>query len=206
MAGLSSDDQKISAAANSNGRSHVHLSEAELHGIKYVVMYLHHLPASKKNVPLMLPDPITVIKDVRQLVVDHKDDSPDMAVTGKYVLRWTDNDDVDLVKKSRKSIPKVANAAILPVEKLKKDNGKAVSQTGGLPPPVPPKGRPPSIEKAEKNASKKMASGNRRRRVRCKVCEACLGGDCKLCVYCKDMTKYGGPGRMKQTCEKVCTI
>ena len=22
------------------------------------------------------------------------------------------------------------------------------------------------------------------------------------CVYCKDMTKYGGPGRMKQTCEK----
>ena len=26
--------------------------------------------------------------------------------------------------------------------------------------------------------------------------------DCKLCVYCKDMTKYGGPGRMKQTCEK----
>ena len=29
-----------------------------------------------------------------------------------------------------------------------------------------------------------------------------MGGDCKLCVYCKDMTKYGGPGRMKQTCEK----
>ena len=50
---------------------------------------------------------------------------------------------------------------------------------------------------------KKIASGNRRRRVRCKTCEACLGGDCKQCVYCKDMTKYGGPGRMKQTCEKV---
>ena len=29
-----------------------------------------------------------------------------------------------------------------------------------------------------------------------------MGGDCKNCVYCKDMTKYGGPGRMKQTCEK----
>ena len=58
-------------------------------------------------------------------------------------------------------------------------------------------------DKSEKSPSKKMASGNRRRRVRCKNCEACIGGDCKLCVYCKDMTKYGGPGRMKQTCEKV---
>ena len=36
-------------------RPHVHLSPTELRGIKYVVMYLHHLPASKKNVPLMLP-------------------------------------------------------------------------------------------------------------------------------------------------------
>jgi F-box/leucine-rich repeat protein 10/11 len=44
--------------------------------------------------------------------------------------------------------------------------------------------------------------GNRRRRVRCKNCEACLGNDCRACTYCQDMTKYGGPGRMKQTCEK----
>ena len=122
-------------------------------------------------------------------------------------------------------------------------------------------------EKTEKSPGKRMQSGNRRRRVRCKTCEACLGGDCKQCVYCKgkfiifevftkkylkwfdekkrahkstsgahafqlpartqiswffsskhsaecvlsfywlyfifkDMTKYGGPGRMKQTCEK----
>jgi hypothetical protein len=36
-------------------------------------MYLHHLPASKKNVPLMLPDPIAVIKDIRQLVLGKHD-------------------------------------------------------------------------------------------------------------------------------------
>ena len=69
----------------------------------------------------------------------------------------------------------------------------------------------------------KAPSGNRRRRVRCKNCDACLGGDCRVCVYCKDMAKYdmagiktynlannlstfvhryGGPGRLKQTCEK----
>ena len=60
----------------------------------------------------------------------------------------------------------------------------------------------PKTEKSDKSPNKKAASGNRRRRVRCKTCEACMGGDCKACVYCKDMTKYGGPGRMKQTCEK----
>ena len=49
----------------------------------------------------------------------------------------------------------------------------------------------------------KGVSGNRRRRVRCKTCSACVGGDCRACVYCKDMAKYGGPGRMKQTCERV---
>ena len=55
-----------------------------------------------------------------------------------------------------------------------------------------------SPEKIEKQ----VQSGNKRRRVRCKICEACLGRDCKQCVYCIDMPKYGGPGRMKQTCEK----
>ena len=48
----------------------------------------------------------------------------------------------------------------------------------------------------------RIQSGARRRRVRCKTCEACTVGDCKECVYCKDMKKYGGPGRLKQTCEK----
>merc|ERR1719511_583878 len=103
MTGLSADD--LSRASGGGGgnlnshRSHVHLLDSELHGIKYVVMYLHHLPASKKNVPLMLPDPIAVIKDIRQLVLDHKDDNKELAITGKYVLRWNELDDVDNVKK-----------------------------------------------------------------------------------------------------------
>ena len=115
MAGLSADDLSrnvppLGSASSSlnNHRSYVHISEAELHGIKYVVMYLHHLAASKKNVPLMLPDPVSVIKDIRQLVLDHKDDNKDQAITGKYILRWNENDDVDHVsKKPRKHVPKV---------------------------------------------------------------------------------------------------
>ena len=187
-------------------RSRVHLSPAELKGIKYAVMYLHHLPASKKNVPLMLPDPIAVIKDIRQLVIDHQGDDPSSATNGKYVLRWTESDDVDNPKRSRKSMPKTFQASAALAEKRAKTgnggngNGKAPAAEKV---PAPYSASAASKAGGEKSPGKKGSSGNRRRRVRCKTCEACMGGDCKACVYCKDMTKYGGPGRMKQTCEKV---
>ncbi|XP_013394792.1 lysine-specific demethylase 2B [Lingula anatina] len=47
---------------------------------------------------------------------------------------------------------------------------------------------------------KSEASNIRRRRTRCKRCEPCTRDDCRECHFCKDMRKYGGPGRMKQTC------
>ncbi|KAL3234744.1 hypothetical protein MRX96_003387 [Rhipicephalus microplus] len=48
--------------------------------------------------------------------------------------------------------------------------------------------------------SDKDKNGARRRRTRCKKCEACLRADCGDCHFCKDMKKFGGPGRMKQSC------
>uniref|UniRef100_A0A4W5PQP7 [histone H3]-dimethyl-L-lysine(36) demethylase n=1 Tax=Hucho hucho TaxID=62062 RepID=A0A4W5PQP7_9TELE len=40
----------------------------------------------------------------------------------------------------------------------------------------------------------------RRRRVRCKRCEACVRTECGDCNFCRDMKKFGGPGKLKQTC------
>ena len=40
----------------------VHITQSELHGLKFMIMYLHFLPSSKKNVPMMLPDPIAVVR------------------------------------------------------------------------------------------------------------------------------------------------
>ena len=34
------------------------------------------------------------MQGVRDLVVAHNDDCPDQAITGKYVLRWSENDDI----------------------------------------------------------------------------------------------------------------
>ena len=40
----------------------VHVTQSELHGLKFMIMYLHFLPSSKKNVPMMLPDPIAIVR------------------------------------------------------------------------------------------------------------------------------------------------
>ena len=44
-----------------------------------------------------------IVQDIRRLVLEHKGDCPEAAVTGKYILRWTENDDVDSgIKRIRK--------------------------------------------------------------------------------------------------------
>ncbi|KAJ7419344.1 hypothetical protein WISP_54608 [Willisornis vidua] len=53
---------------------------------------------------------------------------------------------------------------------------------------------------AVKLAANRTAAGARRRRTRCRKCEACLRTECGECHFCKDMKKFGGPGRMKQSC------
>lgn len=65
--------------------------------------------------------------------------------------------------------------------------------------------------KAEEPASKQsfgvpVSSSSRkggRNPRRCGECVACLNvSNCKKCRFCKDMPKYGGPGRMRQKCIK----
>ncbi|XP_077377150.1 lysine (K)-specific demethylase 2Ba isoform X2 [Festucalex cinctus] len=53
---------------------------------------------------------------------------------------------------------------------------------------------------AVKLPSSRSSSGARRRRTRCRKCEACMRTECGECHFCKDMKKFGGPGRMKQSC------
>uniref|UniRef100_A0A674BRI4 [histone H3]-dimethyl-L-lysine(36) demethylase n=1 Tax=Salmo trutta TaxID=8032 RepID=A0A674BRI4_SALTR len=43
-------------------------------------------------------------------------------------------------------------------------------------------------------------SALRRRRVRCKRCAACQRKECGECNFCRDMRRFGGPGRMKKGC------
>ncbi|AWP15229.1 putative lysine-specific demethylase 2B isoform 2 [Scophthalmus maximus] len=70
--------------------------------------------------------------------------------------------------------------------------------------PRPPNRPKPKMAASPASAVKLSASrgtsGARRRRTRCRKCEACMRTECGECHFCKDMKKFGGPGRMKQSC------
>ena len=42
---------------------------------------------------------------------------------------------------------------------------------------------------------------------KCRVCVNCVKTNCRNCVYCKDMNKYRGSGKLKQSCSaKKCSL
>merc|ERR1711956_166292 len=137
--------------------------------------------------------------DIRQLVLDHKEDVLEDAVTGKYVLRWTESDDVDNSKRHRKSLSK--NQGLANERKKALNAAKAAinsqGQGGGLTPSSQAYDQAGNVgntsmksggfpEKTEKSPGKRMQSGNRRRRVRCKTCEKrrCLHPQLPVCAHC----------------------
>lgn len=44
------------------------------------------LPPHKKNVPDLLKDPVSLIQDVRTLIGLHRQDSRELAITGRPIL------------------------------------------------------------------------------------------------------------------------
>ena len=45
-----------------------------------------------------------------------------------------------------------------------------------------------------------LATSGTKKRQRCGMCDGCQMQDCGKCLHCRDMTKFGGPGRKKQAC------
>ncbi|XP_025836100.1 jmjC domain-containing histone demethylation protein 1 isoform X2 [Agrilus planipennis] len=148
-------------------RPHIHLTHAELHGLKEIVLYLHMLPANKKNVPDLIKNPVALIQDVRTLIGLHRQDSRELAITGRPILLVPEDSD------NKMKIPFSRGPGLKGLNRVK------LSKNPSLP--------------GDKN-------GPRRRRTRCKKCEACMRNDCGECAFCLDMVKFGGPGRAKQTC------
>lgn len=61
----------------------------EVDGLIFLVSYLHCLPASKKNIPEILIDPVKLVQDIRKVVITHRDDCPGIkSMTCFWSLRW----------------------------------------------------------------------------------------------------------------------
>ncbi|XP_023336351.1 jmjC domain-containing histone demethylation protein 1 [Eurytemora carolleeae] len=161
---------------------HVHLTQEEIRGLKFIVMFLAKTPAEKRCVPDIIPEPGRLVKCVRDIIKEHEDDCPEAAVTGTYILRWTKKDDVDTDIRKSKLIPK-------PKRKVKScKNPFAKNHVKAL--------------KHMRSREDKPAEIVKKRRRRCMECEGCIATDCKSCPPCRDMVKYGGMGRMRQSCVK----
>lgn len=179
-------------------QQHLHLTQFELHGLKAIVMYLHSLPSTKKNVPELIRDPVALIHDVRCLVEQHRHDNPDAAVTGYPVLppppamtiadrvrNFTHQFIQQNVDHSVFNFDYFSYAQQERLRTAKKTYTKLQRQQS----------------QDSKDGLKESKPGvPRRRRTRCKKCEACTRSDCGECAYCQDMVKFGGTGRAKQTC------
>lgn len=169
---------------------HVHLTNYELFGLKEIVLYLYDLPQQKKNVPELLKDPVELIKDVRLLVEKHCRDDNQLAITGVPVLRM--NAEYSSCERPR--------SFYKPEDIMDEEPTGVVSMKSNI--KVENKNLPGSGQKNSKTSVKKSLTETnknnqglpRRRRTRCKTCEACLRSDCGECTFCLDMVKFGGAG------------
>ena len=154
--------------------NYVNLTKLELIGLKKLLNKLKSLPVNKRDVPEGIADAEGLLLEATKVLEEHSDDETALAINGKAVASWP-------VLKEIKSFDTNIKVLDTTEKKIKKKRKRAPN---GAP-------KPPKVVK----------TGKRIRRVRCKQCEACRREDCRTCVFCKDMKKYGGPGTMKQTCQ-----
>jgi len=146
-------------------RKYTHLTHHELRGVAQLADYLTGLlalPASKRGVPREMGDPEAALKEIKQVLEEHKEDDQTLAMSGEPSIGWPES------KKKQQKVQKLGYKTFKTTKTPKRN---------------------------------KDTQGIRRRRVRCKKCEACTRTECRECNFCKDMKKFGGLGKMKQTCK-----
>ncbi|XP_026796313.3 lysine-specific demethylase 2A isoform X1 [Pangasianodon hypophthalmus] len=151
----------------------VHLTPLELEGLWQLLHKLEALPAHKKCVPAGIRNAPALLGDIRALLEEHANDDPKLSYTGKPIVTWPKR------PSWYRPLPPPPSVMYRP----------RASGSGPTMAPVPRPTKPAS-----------SISALRRRRVRCKRCEACRRSECGDCTYCRDMKKFGGPGRLKKSC------
>uniref|UniRef100_A0A2K6RQZ6 Lysine-specific demethylase 2B n=1 Tax=Rhinopithecus roxellana TaxID=61622 RepID=A0A2K6RQZ6_RHIRO len=105
-----------------------HLTEFELKGLKALVEKLESLPENKKCVPEGIEDPQALLEGVKNVLKEHADDDPSLAITGVPVVTWPKK-----TPKVRRSLPAVGGRFPLPSHLLVGWPTLATSHlTGGL--------------------------------------------------------------------------
>uniref|UniRef100_A0AAY4BTH6 [histone H3]-dimethyl-L-lysine(36) demethylase n=1 Tax=Denticeps clupeoides TaxID=299321 RepID=A0AAY4BTH6_9TELE len=149
----------------------VHLTPFELEGLWHLLKKLEELPSHKQSVPAGIRNAAALLSDMRTLLLEHAQDNPKLSYTGTPIVQWP--------KRPSWYRPPTPPPSVL------------------YQPHPPGPALPPTPRPSKRHSS---MSALRRRRVRCKSCAACVRPECGDCAFCRDMKKFGGPGRLKQTC------
>uniref|UniRef100_UPI0035901C94 lysine-specific demethylase 2B-like isoform X2 n=1 Tax=Myxine glutinosa TaxID=7769 RepID=UPI0035901C94 len=154
----------------------------ELTGLRSLLARLEALPENKQCVPKGIVKSEALLHEVRVMLTDHSHDNPQTAITG---------------------VPIVSCPPRLPRPKtLTMLHTAATSKSSHLSSTAISDGRASTaISDGRASTAISVASGfGKHRRTRCRRCDACMRTECGSCNFCKDMKKFGGPGRMKQSC------
>ncbi|GAB1302002.1 Lysine-specific demethylase 2A [Apodemus speciosus] len=209
---LSGDSSSDSSRGSHNGQvwdpqcsprkdRQVHLTHFELEGLRCLVDKLESLPLHKKCVPTGIEDEDALIADVKCW----RKGSGARAGQAPSPGYASSNHEEILLEELSSSDPKLALTGVPIVQWPKRDKLKFPSRPKVRVPTIPIT-KPHTMKPAPRltpvrpAAASPIVSGARRRRVRCRKCKACVQGECGVCHYCRDMKKFGGPGRMKQSC------
>uniref|UniRef100_A0A674PHW3 [histone H3]-dimethyl-L-lysine(36) demethylase n=1 Tax=Takifugu rubripes TaxID=31033 RepID=A0A674PHW3_TAKRU len=162
--------KKEEEATAVNKPKHV-LTNFEMEGLWNLLGKLEELPDHKKCVPDGIRDPSALLNNIKAVLKQCALDDPKLSYTGEPIVKWPER--------------------------------PAWYQPPAVPPPVLYRPRlGPTLHKShgQKRTKSSSISALRRRRVRCKRCAGCCRKECGNCIYCHDMRKFGGPGRMKKGC------
>jgi len=154
---------------------HINLTKYEVEGLKKMIEKLQSLAPNKRDVPDGIVNAEELLLEASKVFKEHLNDDHKLALTGKPVACWS------FVKDEVKPAVTEGEMNVQPtvVKKLRKRKATKVHKT-----------------------PKAKVAGKRFRKARCKTCENCLRENCQDCAHCHDMKKYGGPGKLKQSCQK----
>eukprot|EP00795_Rhopilema_esculentum_P015221 gene15221-6425_t len=153
----------------------INLTDFEANGVKQLIKRLQTWDRAINNCPPEISEPQALLDRLEELVELHENDDPWLAARGVDAF-----DQLDLyMEETGCPTPYIRRR-----QKAKVING---------------------AESTKVRKPKAPSTSNRKRRLRCGDCDGCNRGNCGDCKYCLDMPKFGGPGKMKQSCiYRIC--
>jgi len=153
----------------------INIGDCEVLGVKNLIERLRTWDRAIKNCPPEISNQEALLDRLEELIEMHENDDPWLAARGIDMF-----EQFDLYMEETGCTPFIRRREKAKVAKVDK---------------------PEKIRKPRAPSS----TANRKRRLRCGECEGCNRGNCGECKYCLDMPKFGGPGKMKQSCiYRIC--